>query len=81
VAVPVAKRRTAQLGDPGEAQRITVNLAGDIAKQLHAVAERHHVSESSVVEIALREMLRQIGPLALGSFLRENGGCLRRRSL
>jgi hypothetical protein len=74
------KRPSAQVGDPAQAERITVNLAADISVQLHNVAERHRVSESSIVEIALREMFNRIGPLALGSFLRENGGCLRRRS-
>jgi hypothetical protein len=74
------KRPSAQVGDPAHAERITVNLAADISEQLHGVAERHKVSESSIVEIALREMFGRIGPLALGAFLRENGGCLRRRS-
>jgi hypothetical protein len=79
--VRAAKRPTAQVGDPADAERITVNLAADIAQQLHRVAERHRVSESSIVEIALREMLRNIDPIALGNFLRDNGGCLRRRRL
>jgi hypothetical protein len=74
-----AKRPTARVGDPADAERITVNLAADISLELHGVADRHRVSESSVVEIALREMFRRIGPMALGNFLHENGGCLRRR--
>ena len=74
-----AKRPTAQVGDPADAERITVNLAADISEELHGVADRHRVSESSIVEIALREMFRRIGPMALGTFLHENGGCLRRR--
>jgi hypothetical protein len=69
----------AQVGDPADAERITVNLAADISQQLHGVAEDYRVSESSIVEIALREMFRRVSPVALGNFLRDNGGCLRRR--
>jgi hypothetical protein len=77
--VRTAKRPTAQVGDPTDAERITVNLAADISQALHGVAERHRVSESSIVEIALRELFRRVSPLALGNFLHENGGCLRRK--
>jgi hypothetical protein len=38
------------------------------------------VSESSVVEIALRQLFRRVSAPSLGAFLREHGACLRRRS-
>lgn len=69
-----------QIGAPADAQRFTVNIAGDVAGELRGVATKHRVSESSVVEIALRQLFRRVGSPALGAFLREHGACLRRRS-
>jgi hypothetical protein len=74
-----ATELSARIGEPDNAQRITVNLAGEIGDELHSIALRCNVSESSVVEIALRQLFRRISPSALGAFLREHGGCLRRR--
>lgn len=68
-----------RVGEPDYAQRITVNLSGDVSDELRSIAVRCSVSESSIVEIALRQLFRRVGPAALGSFLREHGGCLRRR--
>jgi len=68
-----------RVGEPDHAQRITVNLSGEVSDELRSIAVRCSVSESSIVEIALRQLFRRVGPGALGSFLRENGGCLRRR--
>jgi hypothetical protein len=70
---------SAQIGDPGNAQRITVNLSGEIGDELRSTALQCSVSESSIVEIALRQLFRRVNPPALGAFLRERGGCLRRR--
>ena len=67
------------MGDPDRAQRITVNLSGEVSDELRSIAVRCTVSESSIVEIALRQLLRRVSPAALGAFLREHGGCLRRR--
>jgi hypothetical protein len=68
-----------RVGDPDHAQRITVNLSAEVSDELRSIAVRCSVSESSIVEIALRQLFRRVGPAALGSFLREHGGCLRRR--
>ena len=68
-----------RVGDPDRAQRITVNLSSEVSDELRNVAVRCSVSESSIVEIALRQIFRRVSPAALGAFLRENGGCLRRR--
>jgi hypothetical protein len=68
-----------RVGDPDHAQRITVNLSGEVSDELRSIAVRCSVSESSIVEIALRQLFRRVGPTALASFLREHGGCLRRR--
>lgn len=69
----------ARLGESDEAQRITVNLSGEIGDHLRETAGMCRVSESSVVEIALRQLFRRVGPSELGAYLRERGGCLRRR--
>ncbi len=69
---------SSRVGEPGD-QRITVNLSNDIGEHLHAIAERCRVSESSIVEIALRQLIRRVGLPSLETFLRENGACLRRQ--
>jgi hypothetical protein len=75
----VASELSASIGEPDNAQRITVNLSGEIGDQLRSIALQCSVSESSIVEIALRQLFRRVGPAALGTFLHEHGGCLRRR--
>lgn len=77
----MAAELSARIGEPDYAQRITVNLSGEIGDELRANALRCSVSESSVVEIALRQLFRRVSPAALGAFLREHGACLRRRRL
>ena len=69
-----------QIGHPENAQRFTVNLSAEIAAELRDIAAKHRVSESSVVEIAVRHLLRRVSAPALGAFLRDRGACLRRRS-
>jgi hypothetical protein len=69
-----------QVGQPENAQRFTVNLSAEIAAELREIAERNRVSESSIVEIAVRQLFRRISGPALGVFLRDRGACLRRRS-
>ena len=70
---------SARVGSPGQAQRVTVNLSDDIGDYLHEIALRCRVSESSIVEIALRQLFRRVSPGALGVFLDGHGACLRRR--
>lgn len=69
-----------RIGAPADAQRFTVNIASDVAAELQEAASKHRVSESSVVEIALRQLFRRVSAATLGTFLREHGACLRRRS-
>jgi hypothetical protein len=68
------------IGQAANAIRFTVNISADIASQLRQIAFEHRVSESSVIEIALRQLIRRVTPSALGAFLRQNGACLRRRA-
>ncbi|MBV9056497.1 MAG: hypothetical protein JO078_05445 [Candidatus Eremiobacteraeota bacterium] len=69
-----------RIGEPQNAQRFTVNLSAEIGAELRDIATTHRVSESSVVEIALRHLFRRVSAPALGTFLRERGACLRRRA-
>ena len=71
---------SSRIGHSGNAQRFTVNLSAEIAAELRDIAESHRVSESSVVEVALRQLMRRLSGPALGIFLRDRGACLRRRS-
>lgn len=70
---------TARIGEAGTARRITVNLAGEVTDELRNNAVRHGVSESSIVEVALRQLFRRVASANLGAFLREQGACLRRK--
>jgi hypothetical protein len=67
-----------RIGDPQHAQRFTVNLSAEIANELRGIAGRYRVSETSVVEVALRHLFRRVTPAAFGGFLRDRGACLRR---
>lgn len=67
------------IGAPADAQRFTVNIAAEVAEELRNIAATHRVSESSVVEISLRQLFRRIPPATMGSFLHDHGACLRRR--
>jgi hypothetical protein len=69
-----------RIGDSQNAQRFTVNLSAEVSSELRDRANEHRVSESSIVEIALRQLFRRVSAPALGVFLRDNGACLRRRS-
>jgi hypothetical protein len=69
-----------EVGTPANALKFSVNLASDIGGELKRIAFEHRVSESSVIEIALRQLFRRVSPDRLGAFLRQNGACLRRRS-
>jgi hypothetical protein len=73
-------RFPAELGAPSQAVKISVNLSRDVGAELKRIAYEQNVSESSVIEIALRQLFRRVSPERLGAFLKENGACLRRRS-
>jgi hypothetical protein len=80
----IRKERSAEfpprVGSADDAQRITLNLSREISEHLHRVAVQNRVSESSVVEIALRQLFRRVPPLTLRAFLHDQGACLRRKS-
>ena len=69
-----------EIGAAANAMRFTVNISQDVGDQLKEIAFDNRVSESSIIEVALRQLFRRVTPAALGAFLRQNGACLRRRS-
>lgn len=69
-----------EIGAAANAMRFTVNIAQDVGDQLKEIAFENRVSESSIIEVALRQLFRRVGAPQLGAFLRQNGACLRRRS-
>jgi hypothetical protein len=71
---------SASIGEATNAMRFTVNISQEVGDQLKQIAFEHRVSESSIIEIALRQLFRRVSPSAIGTFLRQNGACLRRRS-
>jgi hypothetical protein len=74
-----APELSARIGVANNAQRITVNLSGEIGDELRRTALRCSVSESSIVEVALRQLFRRFDAPTLSGFLLEQGACLRRR--
>ncbi len=75
-----AKVLAQEVGDASNAWKFSVNLSAEVGKQLKRIAFDERVSESSVIEVALRQLFRRTSPERLGAFLKQNGACLRRRS-
>ena len=65
---------------PVEIKKLSVSVRRDIAAQLRVTAFTHEISESSIVEIALATLFARMSPAALGTFLKQQGGCLRRKT-
>lgn len=77
---PNGRQISAEVGNSANALKFSVNLSSDIGTELKRIAFEHRVSESSIIEIALRQLFRRVTQERLGAFLRQNGACLRRRS-
>jgi hypothetical protein len=60
--------------------KFSVNLHHEIGNHLKEAAFQLRLSESSIVEVALRELFARIEPDRLEPFLRENGASLRRKT-
>lgn len=67
-------------GSPPNALKLSVNIQSEVGSQLRRIAFEQQVSESSIIEIALRQLFLRVSKEAIGPFLRQNGACLRRRS-
>lgn len=81
----VARRRNGtpelaqEIGGPANALKFSINLSADVGSELRRIAFEERVSESSIIEIGLRHLLRRVTPDRIGAFLKQNGACLRRR--
>lgn len=69
-----------RVGSPANAVKFSVNISSDVGLELKRIAFDNRVSESSVIEIALRQLFGRVSNERLGGFLRQNGACLRRRA-
>lgn len=82
----VARRRNGgpelsqEIGGPANALKFSINLSADVGSELRRIAFEERVSESSVIEIALRHLFRRVTSDRIGVFLKQNGACLRRSS-
>ena len=70
----------ARVGGAANAVKFSVNISSDVGLELKRIAFDNRVSESSVIEIALRQLFGRVSKERLGMFLRQNGACLRRRA-
>ena len=59
--------------------KLSVNVAAEVGDRLRHVAFEHRLSESSIVEVALRLLFRDSAGTGLGALLRQQGASLRRR--
>lgn len=69
-----------EVGGPANALKFSINLSAEVGSELRRIAFEERVSESSVIEIALRHLFRKVSSDRLGVFLKQSGACLRRRS-
>lgn len=60
--------------------KFSVNLHHEIGNRLKEAAFQLRLSESSIVEVALKELFSRISPDLLEAFLRQNGASLRRKT-
>jgi hypothetical protein len=77
--IPKMQTMPTQIGSPANAVKFSVNISSDVGLELKRIAFENRVSESSVIEIALRQLFGRVTRERLGTFLRQNGACLRRR--
>jgi hypothetical protein len=68
-----------EIGPAAVTQKFSINLSGEVGSKLKRIAFEERVSESSIIEIALRQLLLRVPSERIGAFLKLNGACLRRR--
>ena len=72
--------RNGHVGDGYKLQvKLSVNVPYEQGERLRNLAFEHRVSESSIVQIALRLLFGRGDDAALGGLLREHGASLRRK--
>ncbi len=64
---------------PAKAHKLSVNVTGEVGSRLHELAFQGRVSESSIVDIALRDLFKRGNNIVLVELLRDRGATLRRK--
>jgi predicted transcriptional regulator len=67
-------------GSSSGSVKLSVNVSSDVGHRLRDIAYTERLSESSIVQIALRQMFERTTNAEIGDFLRENGASLRRNA-
>ncbi|MBC5826973.1 MAG: hypothetical protein GIW99_04750 [Candidatus Eremiobacteraeota bacterium] len=65
--------------DSLKAHKLSITVPADVGRRLRRLAFEQRLSESSVVEVALRNLFARGDDSLLGVLLRDNGAALRRR--
>jgi predicted transcriptional regulator len=60
--------------------KLSVNVSSDVGHRLRDIAYTERLSESSIVQIALKQMFERTTDAEIGEFLREQGASLRRNT-
>lgn len=59
--------------------KLSVNVNAEVGTRLHELAFQGRFSESSIVDIALRDLFKRGNNVVLVEFLRDRGATLRRK--
>ncbi|MBC5824302.1 MAG: hypothetical protein GIW99_02665 [Candidatus Eremiobacteraeota bacterium] len=71
--------RTAALATSASVEKVSHTLAPDIVRRLRVLAATERLSESSVIEAALRRLFAKGSDAAIATLLRKSGATLRRK--
>ncbi|MDQ2818662.1 MAG: hypothetical protein M3T49_10790 [Candidatus Eremiobacteraeota bacterium] len=75
----VAPTNSPSMVDALKAHKLSITVPGDVGRRLRRLAFEQRLSESSVVEVALRNLFARGDDSLLGTLLRDNGATLRRK--
>ncbi len=71
--------RTAAVALSASVEKVSHTLAPDIVRRLRVLAATERLSESSVIEAALRRLFAEGNDAAVAALLRKSGATLRRK--
>jgi len=57
--------------------KLSINVSGDVSEHLRNLAYKHRLSESSIVEVALKGLFGHGDDAHIGTLLRQQGATLR----
>jgi hypothetical protein len=75
----VHSRRQPEAAPASPIGKLSANVDAELYERLRELAHLHRVSESSIVDLALRRFFGQGDDETLGVILRESGATLRRK--